>query len=417
MRFTVKPARLPRLPKFGFGSGQSWSYGRMRPVIVGGVASSTLFQHASFPGVLLKKVSSFEEILASCNGIVYGGGPSISGNYMLVGAAFQHALDFHFPHGGSSLATAQTRSGHGVDAAKINEFALAAYDADLQAQVPRVAASDSFLVTASPMEIDQSAINFVATYGVISLADSGYGSDRCPLPFFDLENGYWLSNRLLCGTIAQVLRDNKQLFAGHGDGQKYVDAAVAAYIATGAHKDVGLGCHVATIYVRPGPGLPHVLRFGIPRVHPVSAYVSYPVEGFPFIPALCGVTRLSTGHPMVESIARGHRLVVAAEAGDGLHFAPAVFDGGAWPAAMTDAIARLKELPESLLSPDASAQLPVYGPNGGPLLSLGSTSAFAPPVNWLAAILKGPLGSPGYVEFLAAVKTILSDAESRAKAA
>lgn len=417
MRFNVKSARLAQLPAFSFGSGASWGYGTMRPVMVGGVASETLFENTAFPGILLKKVTSFGEILASCNGVAYCGGPVGYGNHLLVGSVFQHALDNRFPHHTAPASSPYQRDAYEMTATKINEFALAAYDADLQAQIPRVASSDPWLLSASGTELDQSALTFTHVYGVISLADAGYGTDMCTIPFFDLENGYWLSNRLLLGTIAQVLRDNKALFAGHGDGQKYVDMAVADYIRAGAHKDVPLGCHVASVYSRPAVGQPHTLRFGVPRIHPVSSYVSYPTKDYPFVFAVCGVTRVSTENAMIESVARGHRLVVAAEAGDGSHFAVATLQGGAWPAVVGEAVARLKEIPEWLLSPGAAAQMPVYGPNDGPLVSLGSTSAFVGPLDWFSAILRGPLGSPGYVEFLEAVREILSDAESYAKSA
>lgn len=417
MRFNIHTERQGRLPALTFGSGNSWSYGTIRPVVVGGQPSTTLFENPKFPGVLLKKVSSLGEILASCNGIMYAGGPYGSETYLLVGSVFQRALDHYFPDYSPTDGNPYVRFAYSMGAGDINSFADATYDADLQVQIPRVASSDPFLVSAGGVAKDQSSLSFTNVYGVIALADAGFGTDTCLLPFYDLGNAYWLSNRLTLGTIAQVLRDNKTLFAGHGDGQQYVDMAVADYIRAGAHRDVSLGCHVATVYGRPGMNAPHTLRFGIPRVHPLCSYVSYPTLDFPFVFPLCGVTRVSTDDKMIDSVARGHRLVEAIATGDGTHFGATPFPGGTWPAVVVEAIARLKEVPEKFLSPGASDQMPVYAPVGGALTSLGSTSAFVAPVSWLVDVLKGPLGSPGYVEFLEATRDILADAESYAKAA
>lgn len=411
-RFEILNSRKPQLPNFSFGTGAGWSYGTVNKVLIPLSPVSNLYTCPFFPGVLLKRVTSIEELLFSCNGMMYSSGNGGYKTKMLVGSTFQHALDHRFPVVDDLVP--YTRFAFGFDGTLMNQFANATYDPDLQAQIPKVASSDPFLVTGQTPIADQSSLTLTNVYGVICLADAGFGSSDNELPFYDIENGFWLSNKLLLGSIAKVLSTNKTLFSGHGDGQEFVDRAVADYIINGPHRDVEVGTHIATIYSRKKPGEAHSLRFGVPRIHPVSSYLCYPTDGFPFVTANCAVSAVSTDHAMVESIARGHLLgKYAVNSEDGM-FRAATFSGSDWPDVASLAISRLKEIPEVHMSPNASSQQPVYD-GAGVMTSLGSTTAFEGPVPFLSAILKGPLGSPGYVEMLAAVREILSDAEKYAK--
>lgn len=412
------------------------SPGRKLPIMQFGVLpgavrfadSATLYTHPAYAGLLLKKVSCIEELLASCTGIACEFDYNDYGNirlrhFMVQGEVAQYALDHRFPDGPDDL---------GFHIAE-NNTALCNALSTLIAPIPNEAVpfvgKTNTSLGSLPVPADESARVLKTVMGVISGAHAGYGSPSIGHPDGSV-NGFWLSTRVDFSSIGRVFTDEReQLFGGAGAAQEYVDQAFEEFMTSDERRHVLIGCHLITTNTPRSASTGDAadiakaafysagVRFGFPYICPSypTGRMIYPEKDHPFINRCQPVISPdSTENPNLADIATAHLLAHEAKGSIEETIGRKLITGRKAALALEDIMAPLAALPELVNGSGLAAQAPVYDANQQPI-SIGSLTNVGHMHPAVVRAIDSYFGLPGYSEMVSAQRWIMDRAEAIAR--